>query len=76
MLAADHRVLKQVPTAAMAAVGLTPMLQGKGEGPTKQATDVLAKKSGLKEIKEEKDEDDKKKQAKAVGNVKNTLKGL
>lgn len=83
MLAADHRLIRQVPTSTMASAGLTPMLQSRTVHPdpvSKSPLDIFIKKSNLKEIAEEKEDDANKKPQvapqKTVGLVKNNLKGL
>lgn len=79
MHAADHRVIKQV-TQTAAGGGLTPMLTGRTVDKDAKM-DAATKKLQLGEIQEEKEDDDKKKEAtpkptKTANTVKNALKGL
>lgn len=83
MLAADHRVIKQVKPMTGANAGLTPMLMGrtldKDAGSKPTAFDSLLKKPDLKEIREEKEEADAveaKAQKSKASAAKNALKGL
>lgn len=85
MLAADHRVIKQLKPMAGANAGLTPMLMGRGldkDSTAKNAFDNLIKKPDLREIREEREEAEaaEAKNAKATNTkanaAKNALKGL
>lgn len=77
MLAADHRVIRQMNTNASPASGLTPMLQGRTVDRTKMQMGGYAagNKPALNEISEEKD-DGEEKHKKAKTNFLNNLKGL
>ena len=85
MLAADHRVIKQVKPMAGANAGLTPMLMGRTldkDSAAKTAFDNLIKKPDLREIREEREEAEaaEARNAKATNSkataAKNALKGL
>lgn len=62
MLAADHRILKQMKPTGSSSAGLTPMLQGRSGDRTKLQMDSMQgmNRSNLKEIKEEKEDLDEK----------------
>lgn len=80
MHAADHRVIKQMNlnSGTTGNSGLTPMLVGRTvDKDAKNAMDVLAKKSNLNQIIEEKDkEDEEDKAAKKKEKAKNASKAL
>lgn len=77
MLAADHRVIRQMNTNASPASSLTPMLQGRTMDKSKAQMNMLGGniKPILKEISEEKEEVEEKNRKQKATLMAN-LKGL